>query len=337
MFLWGNAATTDRDLTLARDGGFKWVKQRFEWRNIEKNAKGEFEWNEPDRIVDAVSRFGLKVIARLDNQPKWAASGVTFPATSPPDKLSDWTDYLSALATRYKGRISVYEIWNEPNLAREWGDRKPDPAAYTQMLQASYKAIKAADPDALVATAGMSPTTDSSDKAMRDMDFYRGIYASGARGSFDLLGVHAAGFKAPPCADPAQIAADQALTNHDPSPESDRRVYAFRHLEDVHRLMVDLGDGDKQIAVLEMGWTTDKRPDSAYAWHAVTEEEQATYLVDAFRCARVNWSPWVGFMSVIYIASPTWTPQEEQFWWSITNPDGTTRPAYDRLKRALQT
>src|SRR6202048_1483110 len=32
VFLWGNAGTTACDLTLAKDAGFHWVKQRFEWR-----------------------------------------------------------------------------------------------------------------------------------------------------------------------------------------------------------------------------------------------------------------------------------------------------------------
>src|SRR3990172_2792190 len=74
VFLWGNAPTTDRDLKLVKDAGFRWVKQRFEWRYIEGNGKGQFEWNEPDRIVDAADRAGLQVIARLDNQPKWSRS-----------------------------------------------------------------------------------------------------------------------------------------------------------------------------------------------------------------------------------------------------------------------
>ncbi len=175
VFVWGSdAQTTDRDLQLAKDGGFNWVKQRFEWRNIEGKGKGQFEWNEPDRILDAVEAHGLKVIARVDNQPQWASSSITWPGSGPPDKLSDWTDYLTALATRYKGRIQAYEIWNEPNLDIEWGGNPPDPAAYTRLLKASYEAIKAVDPDATVTTAGLSPTTTENEHAMRDIDFYRG-------------------------------------------------------------------------------------------------------------------------------------------------------------------
>ncbi len=335
VFLWGSFDTTARDLKLAKDAGFHWVKQRFEWRYVEKNAKGQFEWNEPDRLVKAIDDQGLKVIARVDNQPQWASSKIAFPASGPPDRMQDWTDFLTALATRYKGRIQAYEIWNEPNLDREWGDRKPSPAEYTAMLKASYQAIKAADPQALVITAGMSPTTTSNDRAIPDLDFYKGMYAAGARGSFDLLGVHAAGFKADPTADPGQVAANPDLTNSDPSPTQAKRVYAFRHVEDVRQVMVDNGDASKQMAVLEMGWTTDLRPSSPYRWFAVSEEQQGKSLAAAFQYARQSWAPWMGPMTVIYIPDPTWTPQQEQFWWSITNPDGSLRPAYTALKEAL--
>jgi len=332
VFLWGNAATTARDLQLARDGGFHWVKQRFEWRNIEGKGKGEFEWNEPDRIVDAILRAGLRIIARVDNQPKWASSSIQWPGSGPPDNPKDWSDFLTALATRYRGRITAYEIWNEPNLDREWGGKKPDPQAYAAMLKSSYQAIKSADPQALVVSAGMSPTTDTSEHAIPDMEYIRQMYADGARGSFDVLGVHAAGYQADPCADPGMVAQSPQLTNFDPSPPDLRRVYAFRHVEDVRALMVEQGDSDKQMGVLEMGWTTDARPGSAYAWFAVDRDQQARNLVGAFQCARQMWVPWMGFMTVIYIPDPAWTQQDEQYWWSITNPDGTPRPAYTALK-----
>jgi hypothetical protein len=332
VFLWGNSPTTARDLTLARDGGFHWVKQRFEWRNIEGKNKGSFEWTEPDRIVDAIGQAGLRIVARVDNQPRWAAASVTWPGSAPADNPKDWSDYLTALATRYKGRIQAYEIWNEPNLDREWGNKQPDPTAYASMLKSSYQAIKAADPQALVISGGMSPTTDTSEHAIPDLRFISALYAAGAQDSFDLLGVHAAGYKAEPCADPGQVAQNAELTNNDPSPTDLKRTYAFRHVEDVHNVMVQQGDTSKQIAILEMGWTTDARPSSQYTWFAVDRDQQAKNLVGAFQCARQLWQPWMGFMTVIYIPDPNWSQQQEQYWWSITNPDGTPRPAYTALK-----
>jgi hypothetical protein len=96
--------------------------------------------------------------------------------------------------------------------------------------------------------------------------------------------------------------------------------------------MVQQGDAGKQMSVLEMGSTTDARPDSGYAWFAVDRDEQAKRLVSAFQCARQNWQPWMGLMTVIYIPDPRWTQQDEYYWWSITNPDGSQRPAYTALK-----
>jgi polysaccharide biosynthesis protein PslG len=335
VFLWGNPETTQRDLALAKAGGFHWVKQRFEWRNIEGKNKGNFEWDEPDRIVDTIGSTGLRILARVDNQPKWASSTIQWPGSGPPDNPRDWTDFLTAFASRYKGRIHAYEIWNEPNLDREWGDKPPDPAAYTAMLKASYAAIKAVDPQALVISAGMSPTTTQSAQAIPDLDFIRAMYTAGAKGNFDVLGVHAQPWKADPCADPAVVAQSPDLTNGDPSPPQLKRVYAFRHAEDVRQLMVEQGDTDKQMAVLEMGATTDQRPGSPYAWFAVDRDTQGKIMVDAFQCARQSWSPWMGMLTVIYIPDPHWTQQQEQYWWSITNPDGSPRPAYTALKSLL--
>ena len=87
VFLWGQREAADRDLKLAKEAGFLWVKQRFEWRNIEKTRKNAFEWSEPDLQIDRINKAGLGIIARLDNQPDWARRDKIFPASGPPDKL----------------------------------------------------------------------------------------------------------------------------------------------------------------------------------------------------------------------------------------------------------
>jgi polysaccharide biosynthesis protein PslG len=86
---------------------------------------------------------------------------------------------------------------------------------------------------------------------------------------------------------------------------------------------------------MEMGWTTDSRPNSPYNWHAVSPEQQAEYLVKAMQYAKQNWSPWAGPVVVLYIPEPEWTANDEQYYWAITNPDGTARPAYNALKAFL--
>lgn len=336
-FLWWRPEVADRDLGLIRDAGFGWVKQTFAWRDIEGAGKGVFDWSRPDRIVEQVHQYGLKLLVRVDSQPQWA--GGKYPENGPPDNLQDFADFLFALASRYKGRIAAYQVWNEPNLnvpgRSEWGGRPPNPAEYAEMLKIAYKAIKAADPEAWVVSAGLAPTTRWDDVAMPDLEFLRGMYAAGAKPYFDLLGAHGAGYKVPPETDPAVVARDPALHNNDPSPEHLKRIYCFRHVEDIRQIMVEHGDGDKQIVLLEFGWTIDPRPDSPYHWHAVTDFQQGEYLVAAYRYAKEHWAPWIGLMSLIYMPNSDWTPEHEEYWWSIIEPaypELKLRPAYVMLK-----
>lgn len=331
VFLFWQKEVADRDLRLVQEAGFRWVKQEIPWREIEGRAKNAWQWEIPDRIMDQIDAYGLKVVVRLGAQPAWASSQVDFPAIGPPDDLQDFYDYVFAVADRYKGRVEAYQIWNEPNLAREWGGRPPNPAEYAEMLKIGYRAVKNADPQAIVISAGLAPTTRNDDEAMPDVYFIQGMYDAGAAPHFDVLGVHASGYKSPPEIDPAEVATNPELNNGDNAPEALRRVYAFRHVEDVRQIMVGNGDEDKKIVILEFGWTIDPRPDSPYYWHAVTPEQQDKYLQRAYAYAEANWQPWIGVMSLIYIANPSWHWGNEETYWSIVYPgypELRTAPAY---------
>ena len=322
-FLWWKPDTALRDLGLVQEMGFNWVKQKFPWREIEGIEKGQFDWYRTDYIVDEVEKAGLQLLVRLDQQPYWAEPADNqWQLNGPPGDARDFADFCGAVATRYRGRIGAYQVWNEPNLSREWGNRPPDPAAYTDLLAACFTAIKAADPQAIVISAGLAPTGTDNTDAMPDMAFLQGMYDAGAAAYFDVLGVNAPGYKAPPELDPAGAVAPEY---------GGGRWFAFRHVEDARALMVANGDGAKQVAILEMGWTLDE-VDPDYAWHAVDEATQADYLVRAYQYATDHWQPWIGLMTTIYIADWEWTPENEQWWWAIVLPDGTPRQAYYALQ-----
>jgi hypothetical protein len=339
VFLFWQEEIADRDLQLVQDAGFRWVKQEFAWREIEGAGKGSFDWSRTDRVMNQIDAHGLKVIARLGVQPEWAGGG--YPEVGPPNNLQDFVDFAAAVATRYKGRIDAYQIWNEPNLAREWGNRPPNAAEYTEMLKATYQAIKQVDPYPIIISAGMAPTTRNDDVARPDTYYIQEMYDAGAQPYFDALGVHGAGYASPPEADPAEVARTPGLANsgdfkpENNVPEELRRVYCFRHVEDVRQVMVSNGDTNKQVVLLEFGWTIDPRPDSPYNWHAVSPEQQDKYFQGAYTYAKENWQPWIGVMSLIYVANPQWTMNDEQTYWSIvypTYPELTYAPAYIGLK-----
>lgn len=336
VFLYWQEEIADRDLKLVEDAGFRWVKQEMAWRELEGGGKGKWRWNIADRMMDQIDAHNLKVIVRLSSQPAWASSKVTLPEVSPPDDLQDFYDYVYAVADRYQGRVEAYQIWNEPNLAREWGDRPPNPAEYVELLKVGYEAVKAADPQAIVISAGMAPTTRNDAVAMPDTHFIQGMYEAGGGAYFDALGVHAPGYKSPPEIDPDIVAADPALNNGDSASPDLRRVYAFRRVEDLRELMVRNGDEAKKVVILEFGWTVDPRPESPYYWHAVDPITQAQFFERAYTYAAENWQPWIGVMSLIYVADPAWHMDMEETYWSIVYPfypELRAAPAYHGLTK----
>lgn len=327
-YLWWDEQIARRDMDLIRDAGFGWVKQNVGWRDVEGAEKGAFNWYFTDRIVADAEQRGLKVLFRLDSEPAWAAleKGVRS-SNGPPEDAADFGDFCHALAERYTGRIDAYQVWNEPNLAREWGGYPPDPVGYVELLRACYVGVKTADPGALIVSAGLAPTGTGLPQAIPDADYLIRMYEAGAAAYFDALGLNAPGYKAPPEVSPAEAAATPGY--------GEQRFFCFRHVEDMRDIMVEYGDGHKQVVILEMGWTTDPHPESPYHWHAVTPEQKADYLVRAFQYAEEHWWPWIGLMSVLSIANPHWTPEDEQYWWAITEPawpEVRVRPAYEALR-----
>lgn len=330
VFLWGNPATTERDLKRIVDAGFGWQKTLFQWRFIEP-AKGQFDWSEADRVVRASTAAGVKIVARLDFQPDWARADKVF--NGPPDNYQDYADFVYAFVSRYSssspiGRVHAVQLWNEQNLTIEWGNRpinQQQAVDYVRLLKAGYEAAKGADPSVTVITGGVAQTGTDNDQARPDDVYVRWMYEAGAKPYFDVLGAHAHGYKAPPTVSPDEAASNPTWGGH--------RFFSFRRVEDMRRIMEEYGDGEKQIWVLEFGWTSDT-VNQAYAWHRVSEEEKGDNLVGAYRWAAEHWAPWIGVMCLWTMPDPSWGPQDEKYWWAIMNPDGTPRPAYERLLKA---
>jgi polysaccharide biosynthesis protein PslG len=327
---WNVDDVLPRDLEMANEMGFGWVKQTFSWRDIEGITKGAYDWYRPDRIVEQVENAGLNLLVRIDRPPNWTVANLPperIRDNQPPQNLQDFGDFCFALGERFKDRIAAYQVWNEPNLSREWGDQPPNPVEYTALLRICYEGIKQADPNAIVISAGLAPTGTILPAAMPDDEFLQGMYDAGAAPFFDVLGLNAPGYKAPPETSPEE-GADNSLD------WGGNRFNVFRRVEDMRAIMVQNGDANKQVAILEMGWILQQNYHPDYEWFGVTEQQQANYLVGAYQYARENWQPWIGLMTFLYFADHGWTPEEhEQYWWSVVRPDGSTLMAYDALSQ----
>jgi polysaccharide biosynthesis protein PslG len=330
MFIWGQPATTQRDLTMASDAGFRWQKSLFQWREIEGKAKGQFDWTESDRVVRASTAMSIRIIARLDFEPLWARRDQAH--NGPPDNYQDYWDFVAQFASRYAtgssiGRVYAIEVWNEPNLDREWGNQtiNQDSAAdYVRLLGGAYLAAHAADPNMVVISAGLSPTGVTDGHSADDLEYLNWMYRAGLKGKFDVLGAHA-NTQAP------EVAAPFGSLKDFPHPS-----FYFRRVEQLRQAMIENGDAQRQIWLVEWGWTAD-RVHPAYSWFAVTEDKKAENIVAGLQYARDHWTPWMGVMVLWTFSDPTWDQDREEYWWAITNPDGTPRAAYTQVRNARQT
>jgi polysaccharide biosynthesis protein PslG len=327
VFPMGHSETTDRDFDAMAAAGLSWARISIPWRSVEPSCKNCYDWSDVDRVVGAAAIRGIRIIARLDRPPAWAQ---TIPVDNgPPDNPQDFVDFVSNLIARYgSAGIPVLEIWNEVNLSREWGyapiDRR-QPAQYVHLLKEVYPSAKAIDPNITILSAGLSPTGVADGTAMPDDWYLQRMYDAGLAYYTDGIGLIGNGFGIPPETD---LMSDP--TRPHPS-------FYFRRIEQMHDIMVANGDAGKQVWILEHGYTSDPRPESAYSWTAVDEETKAAYIVRALAYAQANWYPWIAQMTVWSFADPEWTPSDEQYWWAITEPDGTPRPAYGAIAAARAT
>jgi len=85
------------------------------------------------------------------------------------------------------------EVWNEPNIDREWAAGSINPERYTEMLRRAYNAIKAANPGTLVISGAPAPTGffgGCSGVGCDDNLFVQRMAAAGAGNYLDCVGIH---------------------------------------------------------------------------------------------------------------------------------------------------
>jgi hypothetical protein len=133
------------------------------WAALEPR-RGSFSWSTLDAAVDAAEQQGEQVVLTLGMTPTWASSEPTLPsaygdgATAMPSQMEDWDAYVTAIATRYAGRIQAYEIWNQPENPAYWaGDPGEMGIQLTELAEEATACIHSIDPSALVVSPGLSP------------------------------------------------------------------------------------------------------------------------------------------------------------------------------------
>lgn len=154
------AALADTDFP-GRLGGVRIWDNGVRWDQIEQQ-QGQYDWSRLDRIVANAKKAGATDITYvLGSTPEWAAQRIDPVAfyygggtASDVKDLDYWRDWVRAVATRYKGQITSYQIWNEANLASFWAPQ--DAGNWKRMALLTKVAadeIRAIDSRAKIASA----------------------------------------------------------------------------------------------------------------------------------------------------------------------------------------
>ncbi len=129
------------------------------WRQLE-GVRGRVDWAALDRAVTEAESTGAKEIVWVHGSPPaWAAQnpkspGLYGPGTSSHPKTAPYLEILRQIATRYKGRITAYQVWNEANIRVFYRGTPTELATLTARAETVLHAV---DSDARL--VGASTTT----------------------------------------------------------------------------------------------------------------------------------------------------------------------------------
>jgi hypothetical protein len=125
-----------------------------------------YQLNDLDELVRNTQARDMEVIITLWGTPKWANGGKT--PNFLPTKMSDFTAFARAIASRYSGRypgypyVRFYSLWNESNLQLflapqfDAKGKSVGPKNYAKLAAAGYSGVKAGNAGAKVAIGSTS-------------------------------------------------------------------------------------------------------------------------------------------------------------------------------------
>jgi hypothetical protein len=109
--------------------------------------------------ISTLAAAGIRIMLVINNEtvPTWPVDNMDANAPEWAAYLARYEERCRSIARHYAGQVAAYQIWNEPDYAAPHPGYNPvlAPAVFGQMLKRAYTAIKEADPQAQVITAGL--------------------------------------------------------------------------------------------------------------------------------------------------------------------------------------
>jgi hypothetical protein len=178
-------ATTTTPWPVAPFSSWRLWDAEASWLSLEP-VKGEWHFEKLDRYVELAEARKANILLVLGFPPQWAASrpsesGLSGKpgSASEPANMEDWRNYIRTVATRYKGRIKYYEIWNEPDVALYYTGTA---AKMVSLAEEAYAVLKEVDP---ANKLGSPPIT-----IRGGIPWLKNYFQSGGNRWVDMVDVH---------------------------------------------------------------------------------------------------------------------------------------------------
>lgn len=259
-------------------------------------------------IIGEAHARGFRVLLGVVGSPSDVAAG----GEGYFQQFANFTAGLAALGA------DAIEVWNEPNLDREWPTGMVDPAMYTRLLAIAYNAIKTANPNTIVISGAPAPTGffgGCSPNGCDDSVYVDGMSAAGAASYMDCMGAHYNEGIVPP-----------QQTSGDPRSEFYTR-YLFGM---INTYSSKIG---RPLCFTELGYVT---PDGygpmppGFEWgNQNTIQEQAQWLADALSLSAQSGKVRLVIIWNFNFYTPAGTP-DPAGGYAMLRPDGTC-PACDAI------
>lgn len=340
-------------LQQVKEMGMEWVKFQFGWDLLQPSPDSEGDQMGRYRLfVQSAYGLDLKVLVSIAKAPDWARS--TTEEDGPP---SD-PQALAAILTRMLEHIDLdlfgnhpvtaVEVWNEPNLRREWNGNPLNGADYMRYFDAAYHAVRAAPGGEriTVVTAGLAPTgINDGVNAVDDRVYLRQMYQAGlANPAYQniAIGIHPySAWNAPDAHWCGQAQCSERGYDNHPS------FFFANTIEDYHNIMVEFGDNTRQLWATEFGWgtfdglyysdgTPAQSPEGFPYYDYIDEWDMANYVMRAYEIGQNT--PWIGVMFLwnLNFADPYYVDNQDPraayaVWGTEPQPE---RPVFTLLARA---
>jgi hypothetical protein len=300
----GQVFRLDVAMSHLRAAGMNWVRVQYRYDQGRSSAA------EVANLIKPFNDQGLKVLLVVVGQAGQMQA----------DPAAYYTAYAAFLGAVARLNPAAIQVWNEPNIDREWPAGQINGASYTDLLRQASAAIRAANPAVLIVSAAPAPTGffsgSCNDNGCDDNVFIQQMNAAGAADLIDCVGVHYNEGILPPGA-----------TSGDPRGNSSHYSRYFPAMLDLYARTFP----GKPLCFTEVGYLSGEGYPplpAAFSWAAETSvREQADWLAGAVQLARA--SRRVRLLLVWNIDSTTFG-DDPQAGYAIRRPDGTC-PACDAL------